>query len=75
MLNLALAQDQTGDSERALRLMEALERRLPEWDEPPLRLAEALRAAGRPHEAELAYGRCWRSIPARWRHCSGRPAC
>ena len=34
-------------SGRALQLMEALERRLPEWDEPPLRLAEALRAAGR----------------------------
>ena len=45
--------------------MEALERRMPEWDEPPLRLAEALRAAGKPHEAELAYGRVLEINPRR----------
>jgi predicted O-linked N-acetylglucosamine transferase (SPINDLY family) len=55
LLNLALAELQAGDTTRALRLMEDLQQRLPEWDEPPLRLAEALRAAGRAHEAELAY--------------------
>src|SRR4051794_11312499 len=65
VLNLALAQDQTGDSERALRLMEALERRMPEWDEPPLRLAELHRAVGRPHEAELAYDRVLAINPRR----------
>ena len=57
LLNLALAQEQTGDPESAVRLMEALERQLPEWDEPPLRIAEVHRAAGRSHDAERAYGR------------------
>ncbi len=57
LLNLALAELQTGDAAGALERMEALERQLPEWDEPPLRLAEAHRAAGRSHDAELAYGR------------------
>ena len=56
LLNLALAEQQTGDPAGALRRMEALARQLPEWDEPPLRLAEVHRAAGRPHDAELAYG-------------------
>jgi protein O-GlcNAc transferase len=65
LLNLALAQEKTGDHERALRLMEALEWRLPEWDEPPLRLAEAHRAAGRSHDAELAYGRVLKNNPRR----------
>src|SRR5580692_2105142 len=57
LLNLALAQEKTGDVVHALQLMETLERHLPDWDEPPLRLAEALRAAGKLHDAELAYGR------------------
>ena len=57
LLNLALAELHTGDAVGALQRMEALERQLPEWDEPPLRLAEAHRAAGRSHDAELAYGR------------------
>jgi protein O-GlcNAc transferase len=57
LLNLALAEMQAGDTARAFRLMQGLELRLPEWDEPPLRLAEALRAAGRMQEAEQAYGR------------------
>jgi protein O-GlcNAc transferase len=65
LLNLALAQEKTGDTDRALRLMETLERQLPEWDEPPLRLAEALRAAGKSHEAELAYGRVLEINPRR----------
>jgi len=54
LLNLALAEDKAGDPARATHLMEALERHLPTWDEPPLRLAEALRAAGRSHDAELS---------------------
>ncbi len=65
LLNLALAEAKTGDPASALRLMEAQERRLPEWDEPPLRLAEALRAAGRSHDAELAYGRVLEINPRR----------
>jgi predicted O-linked N-acetylglucosamine transferase (SPINDLY family) len=65
LLNLALAELQAGDATRALRLMEELEHRLPEWDEPPLRLAEALRAAGRAQEAELAYGRVLEINPKR----------
>jgi predicted O-linked N-acetylglucosamine transferase (SPINDLY family) len=57
LLNLALAEHQAGDAARALRLMRSLEQRLPQWDEPPLRLAEALRAAGSAQEAEQAYRR------------------
>ena len=45
--------------------MAALERRLPDWDEPPLRLAEALRAAGRSRDAELAYDRVLEINPRR----------
>ncbi len=65
LLNLALAEDKAGDPARATHLMEALERHLPAWDEPPLRLAEALRAAGRSHDAELAYGRVLEKNPRR----------
>ena len=65
LLNLALAEDKAGDPARATHLMEALERHLPTWDEPPLRLAEALRAAGRSHDAELAYGRVLAINPRR----------
>jgi protein O-GlcNAc transferase len=65
LLNLALAELQAGDQAGALRRMEALERRLPDWDEPPLRLAEAHRAADRPHDAELAYGRALAINPRR----------
>ncbi len=65
LLNLALAQEKTGDVVHALQLMETLERHLPDWDEPPLRLAEALRAAGRLHDAELAYGRVLNINPGR----------
>src|SRR5262249_6342544 len=45
------------------RLTQALERSLPEWDEPPLRLAEALRAAGEVQEAEAAYRRVLKINP------------
>jgi tetratricopeptide (TPR) repeat protein len=57
LLNLALAEQKTGDLAHALDRMEDLERRIPEWDEPPLRIAEALRAANRHDEAEAAYNR------------------
>src|SRR5438094_455503 len=65
VLNLALAEDGVGDPARALRLMETLEQRLPEWDEPPLRLAEAHRVRGRSHDAELAYRRVLEINPRR----------
>jgi predicted O-linked N-acetylglucosamine transferase (SPINDLY family) len=54
-LNLAIAEDRAGDANRARRLMHGLAARLPDWDEPRLRLAESLRAAGRSDEAEIAY--------------------
>ncbi len=65
LLNLALAEDKAGDPARARHLMEALEHHLPEWDEPPLRLAESLRAAAKFHDAELAYGRTLEINPRR----------
>ncbi len=55
LLNLALAEMQAGDTARAFRLMEGLEQRLPDWDEPPLRRAEALRASAQYDAAEQAY--------------------
>ena len=64
-LNLALAERQAGNVARAFRLMEELERLLPEWDEPPLRLAEAFRGAGRRQEAEQAYRRVLELNPRR----------
>ena len=65
LLNLALAEHQAGDAGRGFRLMEALEQRLPGWDEPPLRRAEALRASGNMREAERAYGRVLELNPER----------
>ena len=65
LLNLALAEQKAGDQACALEMMEALERQLPEWDEPPLRIAEALRAADRFGDAELAYGRAIEINPQR----------
>ncbi len=55
LLNLALAEDRVGDCERARRRMQDLADRLPDWDEPPLRLAESLRAEGCHAAAEQAY--------------------
>ena len=55
LLNLAIAEDRAGDRERGRRLMRQIAVRLPEWDEPVLRLAESLRAAGETSLAEEAY--------------------
>lgn len=55
MLNLAIAEDRAGDRDRARRLMQSVAVRLPDWDEPLLRLAESLRAANENEEAEDAY--------------------
>jgi predicted O-linked N-acetylglucosamine transferase (SPINDLY family) len=65
LLNLALAEQKTGDHATALRRIEELERRVPDWDEPPLRLAEALRAVDRFAEAEAAYNRALEINPRR----------
>ncbi len=65
LLNLALAEVQAGDARRGFRLMEGLEQHLPDWDEPPLRRAEALRASGQLEAAELAYQRVLEINPKR----------
>lgn len=65
LLNLALAEDRAGEPDRARGLMHELERRLPDWDEPPLRLAESLRAAGETAAAEAAYTRALEIDPRR----------
>ena len=55
MLNLAIAEDRAGERDHARRLMRAVAVRLPEWDEPWLRLAESFRATGEHAAAEDAY--------------------
>lgn len=55
LLNLAIAEDRTGDPVRARRLMQIVAVRLPEWDESILRIAESFRAADQPTAAEEAY--------------------
>ena len=55
LLNLAIAEDRTGDGEHARGLMRELAARLPNWDEPHLRLAESLRREGDATGAEQAY--------------------
>jgi protein O-GlcNAc transferase len=65
VLNLALAEQKGGDAERAEQLMRDLEQQLPDWDEPALRLAELLRAAGKASEAVLAYHRVLKIDPRR----------
>ncbi len=77
LLNLALAEQQAGDAAHAFRLIKELEWLLPDWDEPPLRRAEALRAAGQHEDAEQAYQHVLEINPRRefgaaW---TGRIAC
>ncbi|MGD0105803.1 MAG: tetratricopeptide repeat protein [Rhodopila sp.] len=55
ILNLAIAEDRSGSSDHARRLMRRVAARLPDWDEPVVRLAESLRAAGDYPAAEEAY--------------------
>lgn len=64
-LNLALAEDKSGDSETARRRMGEIEETCPAWDEPPLRLAESLRRSGDWPAAERAYRRALAANPAR----------
>ncbi|MCC6718347.1 MAG: tetratricopeptide repeat protein [Acetobacteraceae bacterium] len=65
LLNLALAEEQAGDPELARASMRALGDRLPDWDEPPLRLGESLRRAGDLAAAEAAYERAVELNPQR----------
>jgi len=55
LLNLAIAEDRTGNRDRARSLMQTVAVRLPDWDEPVLRLAESLRADNDMAAAEEAY--------------------
>jgi predicted O-linked N-acetylglucosamine transferase (SPINDLY family) len=65
LLNLALAEQKAGSMERAVRLMEELQQRLPAWDEPTLRLAELLRASDNTAAAEHAYAHVLEINPRR----------
>ncbi len=64
-LNLALAEEKSGDVEAARRRMGELEEACPDWDEPPLRVAESLRRFGDWPAAEQAYRRVLDLNPAR----------
>ncbi len=65
MLNLAIAEDRAGSRDHARRLMHRVAARLPDWDEPLVRLAESLRAAGEIAAAEEAYRRTLDLNPGR----------
>ena len=63
-LNYALARirvEGTGTG----HVLSELEREHPQWDEPPFRLAEALRADGKPEAAAAAYERALAVAPGR----------
>ncbi|MBW4090799.1 MAG: hypothetical protein HIU82_06795 [Proteobacteria bacterium] len=64
-LNLAIAEDQAGCPARARHLLRDLAALLPEWDEPPFRLGQSLRAAGRAVEAAAAYDEALERNPSR----------
>ncbi|HEX2940159.1 MAG TPA: tetratricopeptide repeat protein [Rhodopila sp.] len=65
LLNLAIAEDRAGDRIYAQDIMNQVAARLPDWDEPVLRLAESLRAAGDLAGAEHAYRRTLSLNPTR----------
>jgi protein O-GlcNAc transferase len=65
ILNLAIAEDRAGSRDHARRLMHRVAARLPAWDEPLVRLAESLRAAGETAAAEEAYRRTLDLNPGR----------
>jgi predicted O-linked N-acetylglucosamine transferase (SPINDLY family) len=65
VLNLALAEDRGGDHPRGRALMLCLAERVPDWDEPLLRLAESHRAAGEYEAAETAYRHALERDPRR----------
>jgi predicted O-linked N-acetylglucosamine transferase (SPINDLY family) len=65
LLNIALAEERTGDVTRARALMLALAERLPGWDEPLVRLAESQRRSGETAAAEANYERTLAVNPRR----------
>jgi protein O-GlcNAc transferase len=65
ILNLAIAEDRTGSIDHARHLMQHVADRLPDWDEPVVRLAESLRAAGETTAAEEAYRKALELNPTR----------
>jgi predicted O-linked N-acetylglucosamine transferase (SPINDLY family)/Tfp pilus assembly protein PilF len=65
LLNLAIAEDRVGDRDRARRLMQMVAVRLPDWDEPILRLAESFRAGNETAAAEEAYRHVLQLAPDR----------
>jgi protein O-GlcNAc transferase len=64
-LNLAIAEDRAGDRACARRLIREVAAELPDWDEPVVRLAESLRAAGEYEAAEAAYQQALELNPGR----------
>jgi protein O-GlcNAc transferase len=65
LLNLAIAEDRAGDRESGRQLMRQVAVRLPDWDEPIVRLAESLRAEGDHTAAEEAYQKVLELNPKR----------
>ncbi|WP_428541979.1 tetratricopeptide repeat protein [Rhodopila sp.] len=65
LLNLAIAEDHAGDRQCARRICRQVAAALPDWDEPVLRLAESLRAAGEHTAAEQTYRQVLELNPAR----------
>src|SRR5260370_25214894 len=73
-LNLALAEDRAGDPRHGQALMIELRDRLPDWDEPALRLAESRRREDDPTGAEAAYQDALDRNPQRADALLGLPA-
>lgn len=65
VLNLALAEEQGGDTARAHALMQQLCEQLPRWEEPALRLAESYRRKGDRVAAERGYEKVLELNPQR----------
>lgn len=65
MLSLAIAEDRCGEVDVARRRILTIEQACPEWDEPPLRLAELYRRSGDVAAAETAYRRVLALNPLR----------
>ena len=65
LMNQALDIDRAGHADAARALYREIGRRLPHWDEAPLRLAESFRRAGLPHLAMASYAEALELNPRR----------
>ncbi|MDE2335060.1 MAG: tetratricopeptide repeat protein [Rhodospirillales bacterium] len=74
LLNLALAEHASGESDRALNLIALAEEAAPNWAEPFLRRAELLRRAGERDAAATAYDAALARAPSRPEALIGRAA-